>query len=50
MWLLYEPGVDALIDGLIAAGKQVFLDCKMYDIGETVRRGVAAVARRGVGS
>src|SRR3954452_4334838 len=48
MWLLYEPGVDALVDGLVEAGKQVFLDCKMYDIGETVRRGVAAVARRGV--
>ena len=48
MWLLYQPGVDALIDGLIARGKQVFLDCKMYDIGETVRHGVAAVARRGV--
>jgi len=48
MWLLYQPGVDALIDGLIAAGKEVFLDCKMYDIGETVRHGVAAVARRGV--
>jgi len=48
IWLLYEPGVDALIDGLIASGKQVFLDCKLYDIGETVRRGVAAVARRGV--
>ena len=48
MWLLFQPGVDGLIDGLLAAGKQVFLDCKMYDIGETVRRGVAAVARRGV--
>ena len=47
MWLLYEPGVDRLIDELVAGGKQVFLDCKMYDIGETVRRGVMAVARRG---
>lgn len=48
MWLLYAPGVDRLLDELLAAGKQVFLDCKMYDIGETVRRGVAAVARRGI--
>jgi orotidine-5'-phosphate decarboxylase len=48
MWLLYQRGVDRLIDELIGAGKQVFLDCKMYDIGETVRRGVMAVARRGV--
>ena len=48
MWLLFQPGVDALVDGLIAGGNQVFLDCKMYDIGETVRHGVASVARRGV--
>ncbi len=48
MWLLYQRGADALVDGLLEAGKQVFLDCKMYDIGETVRRGVEAVARRGV--
>lgn len=48
MWLLFEPDVGAFIDGLVAAGKQVFLDYKMYDIPETVRHGVAAVARRGV--
>ena len=46
-WLLYQRCVDGLVDELVAAGKQVFLDCKMYDIGETVRRGVAAVAKRG---
>ena len=48
MWLLYERGAEALVDELVGAGKRVFLDCKMYDIGETVRAGVAAVARRGV--
>ncbi len=48
MWLLFAPGVDRLIDELVAGGKQVFLDYKMYDIPETVRHGVAAVARRGV--
>ena len=48
MWLFFERGVEAFIDELIAAGKQVFLDYKMYDIGETVRRGVAAAARRGI--
>ncbi len=48
MWLLFSPGVDGFIDELVAAGKQVFLDYKMYDIPETVRHGVAAVARRGV--
>ena len=48
MWLFFQRGVDALIDELTAAGKKVFLDYKMYDIGETVRRGVAAAAARGV--
>jgi len=48
LWLLFEPGVDQLIDELVASGKRVFLDYKMYDIGETVRRGVAAAARRGI--
>ncbi len=48
MWLFFQRGVDSLIDELTAAGKQVFLDYKMYDIGETVRRGVAAAAARGV--
>ncbi len=48
LWLFFQPGVDALIDEIIAAGKQVFLDYKMYDIGETVRRGVAAAAQRSI--
>lgn len=48
MWLFFQRGVDGLIDELTAAGKQVFLDYKMYDIGETVRHGVAAAAERGV--
>jgi len=47
LWLFFQRGADALIDELVAAGKQVFLDYKMYDIGETVRRGVEAVAKRG---
>ena len=33
---------------LMAEGKQVFLDMKFYDIGETVRRAVARVAASGV--
>ncbi len=48
MWLFFQPGCDRLIDALVAAGKRVFLDYKMYDIGETVRRGVAAAAGRGI--
>ena len=48
LWLFFEPGIDTLIDSLIANGKKVFLDYKMYDIGETVRAGVASAASRGV--
>jgi orotidine-5'-phosphate decarboxylase len=33
--------------GLIAAGKQVFLDLKLHDIGNTVTKGVASVAQMG---
>jgi orotidine-5'-phosphate decarboxylase len=47
MWLLYQPEVSGLVDRLVGSGRQVFLDAKMYDIGETVQRGIASVARRG---
>ena len=33
--------------GLIAAGKQVFLDLKLHDIGHTVAKGVESVAQLG---
>ena len=33
--------------GLIAAGKQVFLDLKLHDIGNTVEKGVQSVAQMG---
>src|ERR1700712_3176737 len=47
MWLLFQPETHVLVDELVASGRRVFLDYKMYDIGETVRHGVASVARRG---
>jgi orotidine-5'-phosphate decarboxylase len=47
MWLLFQPGADGLVDELVASGRQVFLDYKLYDIGETVRAGVRAIGRRG---
>jgi orotidine-5'-phosphate decarboxylase len=48
LWLIFTPGFDRLLDELLANGKQVFLDAKMFDIGETVRQGVARAAERGV--
>jgi orotidine-5'-phosphate decarboxylase len=46
--LLFVAGVDNLLASLIASGKRVFLDAKMFDIPQTVANGVAAVAQRGV--
>jgi orotidine-5'-phosphate decarboxylase len=46
--LIFAPGVDRLIDDLIGGGNRVFLDAKMYDIPETVTRGIAVAASRGV--
>jgi orotidine-5'-phosphate decarboxylase len=46
--LLFAPSAERFIDRLIARGRRVFLDAKMYDIGETVRQGVARAAERGV--
>ena len=48
LWLLFAEGTDKLIDELIKNGKNVFLDYKMFDIGETVREGVTRVKDRGV--
>jgi len=48
LWLAFAEGVDGLIRDLIGAGKKVFLDAKMFDIGKTVEEGVARAADRGV--
>jgi orotidine-5'-phosphate decarboxylase len=45
--LYTSTGVD-FVRELKAQGNRVFLDLKLYDIGETVKRAVAQVARLGV--
>jgi orotidine-5'-phosphate decarboxylase len=47
MELYAAAGMD-VVRALLDAGKEVFLDLKLYDIPETVRRAVAQVARTGV--
>jgi orotidine-5'-phosphate decarboxylase len=48
LWLAFAEGVDSLIKQLIESKKKVFLDAKMFDIGQTVEEGVARAADRGV--
>lgn len=44
---LYAAAGMQFVRELIGEGKDVFLDLKLYDIGETVKRAVAQVARSG---
>jgi orotidine-5'-phosphate decarboxylase len=46
-WLMLCPGFEAFLDDLLARDKRIFLDAKMFDIGETVRQGVRLAAERG---
>ena len=48
LWLQFAAGFDGLIDELLKRDKKIFLDAKMFDIGETVKQGVARAAERGV--
>ena len=48
LWLQFAAGFDGLLDYLIAKNKNIFLDAKMFDIGETVKQGVTRAAERGV--
>ena len=45
---LYAAAGMEIVRELIEQGKDIFLDLKMYDIPETVKRAVAQVARTGV--
>jgi orotidine-5'-phosphate decarboxylase len=45
---LYTAAGMDFVQELIAKGKDVFLDLKLYDIGETVKRAVVRVAASGV--
>ncbi len=45
---LYTAAGMEFVRELLGAGRQVFLDLKLYDIGETVKRAVAQVAKAGV--
>jgi orotidine-5'-phosphate decarboxylase len=45
---LYAAAGMPFVQELSQAGKQVFLDLKLYDIPETVKRAVAQVAKTGV--
>lgn len=44
---LYASAGPEFVRELIAGGNEVFLDLKMYDIGETVKRAVKQVAKLG---
>src|SRR5690349_24821054 len=48
LWLQFAAGFDGLLDFLLHKNKKIFLDAKMFDIGETVRQGIARAAERGV--
>ena len=48
LWLAFAEGIDRFISDLVQSNRQIFLDCKMFDIGQTVEQGVARAADRGV--
>ncbi len=47
-WLQFVPGLEGFMKSLIDSRKHVFLDSKMYDIGESVKKGVENAAQLGI--
>ncbi len=45
---LYAVGGIPFVDELVSRGKRVFLDLKLYDIGETVKRATRQIVKAGV--
>jgi orotidine-5'-phosphate decarboxylase len=45
---LYAVGGMGFVNELLHRGKRVFLDLKLYDIGETVKRATAQIVKSGV--
>jgi orotidine-5'-phosphate decarboxylase len=45
---LYAVGGMGFVNELLRRGKRVFLDLKLYDIGETVKRATAQIVKSGV--
>ena len=39
LWLASATAFDGLLDELLKSGKKIFLDAKMFDIDEAVKRG-----------
>jgi orotidine-5'-phosphate decarboxylase len=48
LWLAFAEGIDGFLRDLVRAQIRIFLDTKMYDIGQTVEQGVARAAERGI--
>lgn len=46
-WLAHAQGAEALIRDLTSDGRELFLDVKLHDIGQTVEQGVARAAELG---
>lgn len=46
-WLAHADGAEQLLRDLASGGRELFLDVKLHDIGQTVEQGVARAAELG---